>query len=402
MIRAGIVSIEKDNLWIGGRYYLHHLIRSIGLLPNPDKPSLIDVWWREAAAEDPYAEVRHLLNGPPIILQFPNRFWSRAVRRARRVLTGSGGAKDLFDAARIDVCFPIPLIENGGVPFVFWLPDFQYLCRPDLFTEERRMQLESYYSRNVRDCAQIVLSSNDAKVVFDRIFPDRSQDAHVVRFTSVPDSEWWEKNPSDVAKQYNLPDRFLIVCNQITRHKNHLILLDALAYLKRKHKDVTIVCTGSTFDHRNEGWVNIVMSRATELGLGDRIRILGLIPRRDQIALIRRSVGLLQPSMFEGWSTAIEDAKSLGKPIIASRIPVHLEQLTLQPQRFVECDDAVAWAGEIEEMIDTLEPGENSEQEARAAEDTMRRAQASGRGLMDALLAGAGATTQVHRRKTGW
>jgi glycosyltransferase involved in cell wall biosynthesis len=35
---------------------------------------------------------------------------------------------------------------------------------------------------------------------------------------------------------------------------------------------------------------------------------------------------VLQPSLFEGWSTSVEEVKSLGKSIIVSDIPVHREQ----------------------------------------------------------------------------
>ena len=41
---------------------------------------------------------------------------------------------------------------------------------------------------------------------------------------------------------------------------------------------------------------------------------------------IRASAAVIQPSQFEGWSTVIEDARALGKPLIASDFPVHLEQ----------------------------------------------------------------------------
>ena len=35
---------------------------------------------------------------------------------------------------------------------------------------------------------------------------------------------------------------------------------------------------------------------------------------------------VINPSKFEGWSTTVEEAKSLGKNIILSDIPVHREQ----------------------------------------------------------------------------
>jgi hypothetical protein len=39
----------------------------------------------------------------------------------------------------------------------------------------------------------------------------------------------------------------------------------------------------------------------------------GLIERKEQIQLLRRCVAVVQPSLFEGWSTIIEDARIFGK-----------------------------------------------------------------------------------------
>jgi len=41
---------------------------------------------------------------------------------------------------------------------------------------------------------------------------------------------------------------------------------------------------------------------------------------------MRHCVCLINPSLFEGWSTTVEEAKALGKHIILSDIPVHREQ----------------------------------------------------------------------------
>ncbi|MCK5840202.1 MAG: glycosyltransferase, partial [Bacteroidales bacterium] len=53
----------------------------------------------------------------------------------------------------------------------------------------------------------------------------------------------------------------------------------------------------------------------------------GLIPRGDQLLLMKYAKAIVQPSLFEGWSTVIEDAKSLQVPVIASNLPVNIEQL---------------------------------------------------------------------------
>jgi glycosyltransferase involved in cell wall biosynthesis len=42
---------------------------------------------------------------------------------------------------------------------------------------------------------------------------------------------------------------------------------------------------------------------------------------------MRYAQAVIQPSLFEGWSTVIEDAISLQVPVIASNLPVNIEQL---------------------------------------------------------------------------
>ena len=56
-------------------------------------------------------------------------------------------------------------------------------------------------------------------------------------------------------------------------------------------------------------------------------KVLGFISREDQLALMHAAVAVVQPSLFEGWSTVIEDVKSMSVPLVASAISVHQEQL---------------------------------------------------------------------------
>jgi hypothetical protein len=42
---------------------------------------------------------------------------------------------------------------------------------------------------------------------------------------------------------------------------------------------------------------------------------------------MKYALAVLQPSLFEGWSTVIEDAKSMNQWVIASDITVHREQI---------------------------------------------------------------------------
>jgi glycosyltransferase involved in cell wall biosynthesis len=374
MLRAGLVAIDSEWKWAGGRYYLHHLIRSVAALPPEERIDLCDVWWNNMPDDDPFAEVRTILV-KPVVVALPTSLWGRVFRKAKRLIHGNQGASDLFAPHGIDVFFPIPPCDNAGIPYVFWLPDFQYLRRPDLMSDTLRRQLENYFRVHVHSASCVVLSSEDARSDFARVYPDMLDRTHVVRFCSVPDDAWWKLNPASVVRQYRLPERFFIVCNQFTRHKNHLTLLRAMHILSEKGwSDIHLVCTGSTFDHRQENYIGQVRDYLSAHNIETQVHILGLIPRAEQIALLRQSIAVLQPSWFEGWSTIIEDAKTLGKPVLASDLPVHHEQLATLQGNFLSLDDAEHWADAMSVAWDSLDIGPILEQE-RMGQERLKVAQ---------------------------
>jgi len=87
----------------------------------------------------------------------------------------------------------------------------------------------------------------------------------------------------------------------------------------------------------------------TDNGIRDQLYLLGLIPRDRQVALYRMATALVQPSVNEGWSTLVEEAKALGKNILLSDIPVHREQMPHNPY-FFESLNSVLLASKIKEV----------------------------------------------------
>ena len=83
-----------------------------------------------------------------------------------------------------------------------------------------------------------------------------------------------------------------------------------------------------------------VERRISDLELTDTVRILGSIPRADQLLLVRGAGLVMQPSHFEGWSSIVEEARSFGKTILLSDIPVHREQAPPQAVYFDPLDPA--------------------------------------------------------------
>ena len=104
-------------------------------------------------------------------------------------------------------------------------------------------------------------------------------------------------------------------------------------------------------DYRHPDYFRQLVDRIQRLGLGSQIHILGLIPRFDQLQLMRRCLAVVQPSRYEGWSTVVEDAKSLDRPLLLSDLPVHREQSPREAE-FFSCGDAPRLAELIVATLD--------------------------------------------------
>jgi glycosyltransferase involved in cell wall biosynthesis len=205
----------------------------------------------------------------------------------------------------------------------------------------------------------------------------------------MPTAEWRTRQPEETARQYALPERFFLLANQFSHHKNHLVVFEAARILRARGVPVVVACTGSTYGFRGNDYLERVHAFLEQHSLSDAIRILDLIPRADQVALMRRAIAMLQPSRFEGWSTVVEDARTLGKPIVVSDIGVHREQ---SPPRavFAPVDDAEAWADAMEVLWSARAPGPHADEEAEGACALAAAALETGRTFVSIMREAAG------------
>ncbi len=86
------------------------------------------------------------------------------------------------------------------------------------------------------------------------------------------------------------------------------------------------MCTGNTMDFRHPEYIVSLKRYIEQNDLHDNIKILGLVDYIDVLYFIRYSVTVINPSLFEGWSSTVEECKSIGKNMILSDIKVHREQ----------------------------------------------------------------------------
>ena len=221
------------------------------------------------------------------------------------------------------------------LPSADWISDFQYAFHPDKMSREEVNDRNSQFTYSARNAQHIVLSSAHAQRHCLELFPVTRGRTSVLQFRAFADPDWLTVDPHAVASKYNLAEKYVLVSNWLLPTKNHFGVLWALAQVPEPmRRAMRIVMTGDVFDYRNPGYYNKFFNAIHELGLHNQISVLGVIPKSDQIQLLRAATAYLQPSFFEGWNTGVEEAHLFGKPILLSDIPVHREQAPARARYF--------------------------------------------------------------------
>jgi glycosyltransferase involved in cell wall biosynthesis len=314
--------------WTGGIHYLANLFSALAELPGrPVEPILFTSLQTDDRVLRPLIP---FLSTPPI----KSELWTKGTssRRTRiassLILQRDYLAERAFRDAGIDLVF-----QNSAwygfrfpLPSLTWMADFQHRHLPEMFSYPAYWKRELSYQALTLSADKIVVSSQDAKTDCERFYPVSKGKIEALPFAVRVNPDLWSQQPEHVRKKYNLPDKFIFLPNQFWKHKNHLAVIEALLILKSQGDKIVIVASGSMQDYRNPSYPRLILSRVDEYGLKEDFRVLGLIPYEDISPLMRTAIAVMNPSFFEGWSTIVEEAKSIGAPLLLSNLRVHLEQ----------------------------------------------------------------------------
>lgn len=227
----------------------------------------------------------------------------------------------------VDVLFARQTFGNAfRVPLMCWIPDFQYEYFPDLFQESEVAYRRRNNEQMSRRAARVVVSSQAARMDFHKRFPRATDKCRVMHFVAQVPERVFEDDPAHICDVYRLPKTFFYLPNQFWKHKNHDVVLNALQIAAEDCRDMVVVCSGNVSDYRQPFHFSNLLRDISRKGLRDKFVVLGMVPRAHLYALLRQCIAVVQPSLFEGWSSTVEEAKSIGKRILLSDIPVHREQ----------------------------------------------------------------------------
>jgi len=340
-LRVAINYNFHDRSWYGGRNYFASLFEAVSACePHEFSFVLIVGHKTETTLPDQFPEIDVVrtrlldrMTAPWLFrqgnLRMLNRDWLMA---------------DFLRRQRIDILsHSMPLGPVRGLKTMPWLYDFQFLHLPELWNPRHIRWARQWYSAACHCSDAVVLSSESALADMRTIAGDGRAAAHVLRFVS--NSVDFSRLPSHHAlcERYRIPHRYFYLPNQFWENKNHRLAIDALSLLKHAGIDATIVCTGRTADGRQPEYFNRLMAYCRAAGVEEQFKVLAIIPYIESQGLMLHAHAVINPSRFEGWSTTVEEAKTLHKALFLSDIEVHREQAPRQGA-FFQVDDPAALA----------------------------------------------------------
>jgi glycosyltransferase involved in cell wall biosynthesis len=341
--RTRIGLLWSPHLWLGGRNYFRNLLVAVESLPDPEIELVVFASIKDDSVVAGLKATRVVRSA---MLERATVPWLLRQTVAKATSQDWMLQRSLLRQGIEVLTHGSPLVSNSSIPSIGWIPDFQEMHLPALFSAQERRTREENNMALCSKCDKVIVSSETAAGDFRAFAPLYAHKVQVLRFTATPAASSSIPPMAMLADRYDIRGPFFLLPNQFWAHKNHRVVIAALSILKDLGRPVVVLCTGRTRDDRQPEFFASLMSYAARSDVLDHFRVLGEIPFADLTGLMHHAVALINPSSFEGWSTSVEESKSLGKRIVLSDLPVHREQAPALGT-FFPPDDADALASAL-------------------------------------------------------
>lgn len=326
MIKVGFIgAVSKE--WMGGLNYFNNLLFAIDSLNN--KELQIFVFVGKKTDED----IKNMFRKYATVIE--DRIFDRKslkwflMKLEQKIFKTNFLLENILKKYDIQVLSHTSITKFKNIKTINWIPDFQHIHLPQMFSKKEIENRDKSFIQIIKESDVVVLSSFDALKDLRKFSSEYQNKARVLQFVSQPNSRYFELNENDknnVLKKYDIKDDFFYMPNQFWKHKNHMTVFTAINELKKDGIQICIVCTGHLADYRNKTYIDEIKNFIKINNLEKNIKLLGLVEYEDVFALIKFSKAVINPSLFEGWSSTVEECKSVGKNMILSDLDVHKEQ----------------------------------------------------------------------------
>jgi alpha-1,3-rhamnosyl/mannosyltransferase len=238
----------------------------------------------------------------------------------------------------------VPLRHPGRLSLT--IHDLQPLDLPENFGRAKRTYLGAMLGRSARAAGAVCVPSRFTAGRLRTLLGVGGERVHVVPW-SAPRPPVSEANaPSEPAVSTGRP---LLLYPAITYpHKNHLVLLEAFADLRRELPDARLVLPGGPGPLESQ-----VRTRMARHDLAGHVERPGRVPRRRLEALYADATAVVVPSRYEGFGLPALEAMVRGVPVVvaaAGALPEVVGEGAGCPAP-VAPDDVTAWSAAMQAVV---------------------------------------------------
>ncbi|MBA3357181.1 MAG: glycosyltransferase family 4 protein [Pyrinomonadaceae bacterium] len=237
-------------------------------------------------------------------------------------------SRSFFQNLGCDVIhFPFQSFEACDLPSVYNPHDLQHLHLGEFFTSTEISRRESLYPAACRAAHTVVVASQFVKRDVVERYGIESKKVQVIPWAPPPLPRLLPEDEESInralQRKFDLARPFALYPAMTWEHKNHLRLLEAVAYLRDNEAvDLRVICTGFKTDF----WPTIA-KRLNELGLNEIVKFPGLVPSTELNALYRAAQFVFVPTLFEAASAPVFEAWQHGAPVACSKVTALPEQV---------------------------------------------------------------------------
>ena len=272
------------------------------------------------------SQIRSRLNLKALALRclpyLPGRLRNLAARIGYQffeIFRHHGQGASLLKTLDVDLLFcPFtdPKYWEADVPTVCTIYDLQYKKYPEFFSPEEVIHRDKVFLNACKQATMLAAISDYSRTtaIYHGII-----DPLMVRTVYLRLAQrlgQYGNKESALLRLYGLViQRYFIYPANFWRHKNHVMLITAFGIACRQGlpHDTKLVCTGEELSQQD-----YLRSASVAMGLGDRIIFTGYLPDNELLDLMAGCMGVVFPSLYEGFGIPMVEAMALGVPVACS------------------------------------------------------------------------------------
>ncbi|MBU1022741.1 glycosyltransferase family 4 protein [bacterium] len=217
-------------------------------------------------------------------------------------------------------CFSLPAILK--FPRVITIHDLIVLKRPRFMTGPSRYYFSKVIPWSVKYADHIITNSDTTRK--DVIKYLRVPETKVTALPLAPTLSREEIIPMDIVNsfqsKFKIHGPYVLFVGSFEYRKNIETLITQFKRVNREYPEMKLVLVGGKNQYQEK-----IKSLVQNKGMLEKVVFTDYLNRRQLMVAYRGSAVAVCPSLDEGFGLPVVDAMEMGTPVIASKIPAHVE-----------------------------------------------------------------------------